>query len=390
MRIVQIANLVTPTSGGIRTVLDRLGRGYLAAGHDVHRIVPGPAPAVAVERSGVVHTLPGVPLPFSGGYRLLVDPLPVARLLTDLAPDRLEVSDRFTLTWVGSWGRSHDVPSTVVVHERLVETLRTWLPGGMGSGFLAALADRRLPLQFDRLVVPSTYAARSFDHADNVAVVPLGVDLATFRPGRAGDLPAGLCPDPARVRLAMVGRLSREKRPLLGMGALARQHAAGVPVELHVVGDGPLRRRLERAATDLPVTFHGFVDDRRRVAALLGSADVALATCPIETYGLAALEALACGVPVVAARGGALDELVTPDVGVVVEAEVEAMAAGVRRILERDRGQLRVAARTRAESFPWRRTVDDMLRLHRVEGSEAPRPTAPVTATSLSDATGPG
>ena len=350
MRIVQIANLVTPTSGGIRTVLDRLGRGYLAAGHDVHRIVPGPAPAVAVERSGVVHTLPGVPLPFSGGYRLLVDPVPVARLLADLNPDRLEVSDRFTLTWVGSWGMRHDVPSTVVVHERLVETLRTWLPGGIGSGLLAALADRRLPMQFDRLVVPSSYAARSFDHADNVAVVPLGVDLATFRPGRAGDLPETLRPDPARVRLVMVGRLSREKRPLLGVGALARLHADGLPVELHVVGDGPLRRRVERAAAGLPVTFHGFVGDRRRVGALLGSADVALATCPIETYGLAALEALACGAPVVAARGGALDDLVTPDVGVVVEPDADAMAAGVRRVLDRDRGQLRVAARTRAES----------------------------------------
>ena len=68
-----------------------------------------------------------------------------------------------------------------------------------------------------------------------------------------------------------------------------------------VAGDGPLRPRLERRAAraGLPVTFAGFLSGRADLAALLASADVALAPGPAETFGLAALEALACGTPVV-------------------------------------------------------------------------------------------
>lgn len=368
MRIVQLANLVTGTSGGIRTVLDRLGRGYAAAGHDVHRIVPAAHVAAEVTAAGVVHHLPGVTLPASGGYRLLLARGPVVDLLRQLAPDRIEVSDRFTLTWVGDWARERGIPVLVMVHERLVETLRTWVPGGVGVGPVARAADRRLPEHFDRVVVPSRFAAAAFVPAGNVEVVPLGVDLATFRPGRAAEEP--VLPRTHDVRLVAVTRLSREKRPELAVATLEALRRRGVDAELHLVGDGPQRVRLERRAAGLPVTFHGFVDRRSHVAALLDTADVALATCGIETFGLSALEALACGTPVVASSGGALAELVVGAVGAVAVPEPAMMAGAVARVLERDRRRLSVAARARAERYPWRRVVDRMLCLHRGTGEE--------------------
>ena len=69
-----------------------------------------------------------------------------------------------------------------------------------------------------------------------------------------------------------------------------------------VVGDGPAGAALRRRAQGLPVTFTGHLANRRRMSHLLAAADVALATCPCESFGLAALEALACGTPVVASR----------------------------------------------------------------------------------------
>jgi alpha-1,6-mannosyltransferase len=96
---------------------------------------------------------------------------------------------------------------------------------------------------------------------------------------------------------------------------VAALHDAGMRVRLVIAGDGPLRRAMERRARHLPVTFLGFLNHRVEVARLLASADVALAPGPHETFGLAALEALACGTPVVASRSSALAEIVQPACG---------------------------------------------------------------------------
>ena len=101
---------------------------------------------------------------------------------------------------------------------------------------------------------------------------------------------------------------------------------------LVVAGDGPLRARLERAArrASLPVRFAGFVTDPKELAILLASADVVIAPGPVETFGLAALEALACGTPVVVSAASALPEVVGT-AGIAVTGED--FAGGVRAIL---------------------------------------------------------
>ena len=98
-----------------------------------------------------------------------------------------------------------------------------------------------------------------------------------------------------QILLVHCGRLSAEKRPQRSLTTLATLRAAGLPVRLVVAGDGPLRSRLVRRAARarLPVTFAGFLSGRADLAALLASADVAIAPGPAETFGLAALEALA-------------------------------------------------------------------------------------------------
>src|SRR5215475_11240269 len=127
---------------------------------------------------------------------------------------------------------------------------------------------------------------------------------------------------PGEVLIVHCGRLSAEKRPSSSIDALARLRLAGVPAVLVMAGDGPLHTRLERraAASALPVHFAGFVPGPAAVAALLATADVVLAPGPVETFGLAALEALACGTPVVVSGSSALPEVVG-DAGVAVTDE---------------------------------------------------------------------
>ena len=131
--IVQAANFVAPRSGGIRTALDAIGRGYQAAGHEPVLLVPGPRDADVATPAGRRVSLRGVPLPASGGYRVLVERSRVLRRLEQLGPDRLEVSDKLTLGCLGPWARARGVPAVLVSHERLDQLLALRLPGSVSA-----------------------------------------------------------------------------------------------------------------------------------------------------------------------------------------------------------------------------------------------------------------
>ena len=124
------------------------------------------------------------------------------------------------------------------------------------------------------------------------------------------------------------------------------------------------------------MTFLGFVADRQQMAELLASADVVLAPGPIETFGLAALESLASGTPVVVSRTSALKEVVGPQesgAGLAVAPEGIAFAGAVQDLLGQPVEDRRRAARARAEAFPWSRSVALALQLHESLGSAAGR-----------------
>lgn len=363
MRIVHVANAYTPRSGGIRTTVHALGQGYRAAGHEFVLVVPGPQASDEELSWGRRVTLAGPSVPRSGGYRVLANPRGVRTLLDALEPDRIEVSDRVTLRGLGQWASAAGVPSTVIAHERVDGVLRAFLPlGARGARFAADRHNATTAERFDRVVTTTRFAAQEFTRI-GVATqhVPLGVDLEQFRPstrsldaGPPGDVP----------HLVLCSRLSKEKRPDLAIEALRMLHQIGCPARLVIAGSGPLTASLRRRAEGLPVELVGHLADRESVAGLLGAADVVLAPGPVETFGLAALEALACGTPIVAASTSAVAELVEGDAGRSATPDAGALAAAVADLLAVPEGQRRKAARARAESFPWSRTTETMLALH--------------------------
>ncbi len=194
--------------------------------------------------------------------------------------------------------------------------------------------------------------------AAKVRVVPNGIDLDRFR-----DPP---CPEAARAALDLppgaavlgsVAMLRPEKNLESLLDAAARLRAAGRAVIVVLVGEGPEREALERRAArdDLAgaVRFLGLRDD---VPALLPAFDLfVLPSHPaVETQPVAALEAMAAGVPVVATRvgdlealleGGGAGALVPPgDPAALTEALAALLDSEGRRAALRERGR-RVAAR---------------------------------------------
>jgi alpha-1,6-mannosyltransferase len=373
VRIVQLANFYTPTSGGLRTCLDELGRRYGLLGHERVLIVPGGADADDMTPAGRRVSLRSPAVPGGAGYRVLTRRRRVLAMLDRLRPDMLELSDKLSLGWLAPWAASRGVPMLLFSHERIDAVLAPRLPDWFPLQPVADQVNRRLTRLADRVVVSSRFARAEYERvgASDLRLVPLGVDLDEFRPA-ASPRPGG----ERTVLLVTVGRLSKEKQPGRAIEALRALRSAGVPAGLLVLGDGPMRTVLERSANGLPVRFLGHVPDRRGVAHLVAAADVAVAPCAVETFGLAVLEALACGTPVVVPDGGAARELVGgAGSGVVTDGTAAGLADGVRALLDVPRPDRRAAARARAEQYPWSATVAGLLAAHGLTqaGSEPAR-----------------
>jgi alpha-1,6-mannosyltransferase len=369
VRIAQLANFVGPQSGGMKTALDALAKGYVDSGHQRLLIIPGPVDGRYECEFGDVVQVRAPRVGVGGSYRLIVEPWRIAEVLTRFAPSSIEVSDKFTLTAVSWWARSKGIGSALFSHERLDEYMLNYTQREATTKVSVALLNRILVRSFDAVVVTSGYAQREFQKLADAAGcptvrVPLGVDLDLFRP-RALPLPRRGGP----LRLIHVGRLSREKSPHLAVATAMELHRRGVPVTMDVYGEGPHRAEVEAMATGAPITFHGHLEDREGLAARIAAADIALSVCPSETFGLAVLESLASGTPVVTADRGGARELVDGASGAWAAPEPVALADAVLAVAARPVEARRRAARLRAEQFPWSRTIDSMLDLHEALGA---------------------
>jgi alpha-1,6-mannosyltransferase len=385
-----LANFHTPTSGGLRVAVDTLRAGYLDAGHQCTLIVPG----ASDDHGGEVWTLRSPALPNGTGYRVVVRRRAVLGLLDQLRPDVVEVHDKVLQQWVWAWSRTRQVPVVAWSHERLDRTLPMLMPFVSARLLRRATTGlaRRVADRCDVLVACSQFTADEFGPDAGVRIVRLGVDLAAFQPnGRSRvDGPSRVAgpprvagpllmdqPRPAReLRLVLAARLSPEKRPDIAIEALRLLHERGVDAELTVLGHGPRHALLAKQAAGLPVRFTGYLADRHAVAAELRAADVALSPAPAETFGLAALEALACGTPIVAHEGAAPAEVVAqhPGSGSVAPGQPAAFAEAALRLAAVPPNVRRNAARQAAEAYPWSATINAMLDVHaELAGSTAGR-----------------
>lgn len=204
----------------------------------------------------------------------------------------------------------------------------------------------------------------------NTSVVPCGVDIDAFHP----DGPAA--PRGARKRIVSVGRLVPRK----GFETLIRALPHIAAAELLIVG-GPARaalagdheaKRLQRLADHLGVAdrvrlLGGITRDE--MPAVLRSADVVACTPWYEPFGIVPLEAMACGVPVVAAAvGGIRDTVVDGVTGrLVPPKDPTALAAAINPLLAdgRRRAALGRAGRQRARArYTWDRVAADSERVY--------------------------
>ena len=304
-------------------------------------VVPGSLTATAP-------LVPGIPLPLSGGYRLPRNRGAVDRVLKSLAPDLIEAGDPYQLAWAAlRSGAELGIPVAAFYHSNLpAMAARAFKEVGRRA---AVSYVRRLYRRFDLVFAPSRHIRDSLGELgiERVALQPLGVETGLFRPDRRDPtwrLQHGIDAD-TRV-LLYVGRYAAEKNLPVLVDAVSRLKQ---PYVLVTIGGGPLPPVGDRVQV-LP-----FQGDMEELARAYASADAFVHAGDQETFGLAVLEALASGLPVVGCNLGGIGELVDDTVGFAVPRCCAAdFAEGIDTLFTRDRAALSARARERALEYDWR------------------------------------
>ena len=243
------------------------------------------------------------------------------------------------------------------------------------------VGEQQVVAAADRLVANTAEEARDLVRlydadVDRVVTVAPGVDLEHFRPGEASGARTRLGIPPDAVLLLFVGRLQPLKAPDVLLRAAHRLleqdpflvGRLSVAVVGGPSGNGQSEPALLHdlaAELDLPVRFEGpAAPDRLRD--WYAAADLVAVPSHNESFGLVALEAQACGTPVVATRVGGLLTTVADDVsGLLVDGHgADAWAAALRRGL-RERERLSRGAVGHAAGYSWQQTASGLLASYR-------------------------
>jgi alpha-1,6-mannosyltransferase len=317
--VLDITEFFGDTTGGVRTYLLEKAK-YVQRDPALRQVlvVPGARDEI-LEASGVrCYRLHGPSIPTQKPYRFMLATRSTTRIVAHERPDLIEVGSAWCAPWLVHLAtRGLSVPAVWFYHSNFPRIIAprphaaSW--ARLTASALAWRYVRRLGGLVQATIAPCRAVARELESAGvkNVVHVPLGVDLDRFTPARrarAADTRRrfGLPEGPLAL---YVGRLAAEKDLDLLLSAwLDVERRTGA--RLALVGAGPAERSLRRSEGGARAIWLAYERDRDLLADLYASVDLQVAPGSAETFGLAALEALASGVPVLSADRGGVAETI--------------------------------------------------------------------------------
>lgn len=266
----------------------------------------------AFEPAGTLVSVPSFSIPGRAEYRLALGlPERLKREIRDFAPDIIHLSAPDPAAHAAkALGRQLGVPVVASIHTRFETYFEYYGLGFLRPGIEALL--RRFYAGLDEIFVTSPAFGDLVREQGIISGPPAiwsrGVDRSRFNPSRRSPewrWSLGIADDEPVI--GFVGRLVLEKGLDMVAAATAALTARGVAHRLVVVGDGPARERFAGQVPD--AIFTGFLDGTN-LARAYASFDMLLNPSTTETFGNINLEAMASGIPVVAARASGNDALV--------------------------------------------------------------------------------
>jgi 1,2-diacylglycerol 3-alpha-glucosyltransferase len=349
VRILMVSHGYPPTISGVTLVVRKVAREMVRRGHQVTVVTASDrgAPYHDYDMGVALWRIRSTPNPFWSEGRL-----PVLRyerlkeIIAEARPDVINTHEGALLSWQ-LYRLEHErkhIPEILTCHylprfvtyyvqvgdiaEKVVQDV-TWDLG------------LRIINGFDHVIFPSQTQRKAFLEEGlerDSAVISNGVDTSRYRPGDPEPEMESRYALPRGARILFVGRTARDKKIdvlIRAMGLLRPAH----PAHLLLVGRGDDRRRLENLTEELglqeAVHFLGFVPEAD-LPSLYRHADIFAIASDVEVQSIPTLQAVATGLPVVAADAAALPELVQDRKnGFLVQPEdAQGFAASFRKLLD--------------------------------------------------------
>jgi starch synthase len=316
-------------------------------------------------------------------------------MVSDVAGADLVHSHTWYANFAGQVASSlHGIPHLITAHS--LEPLRPWKEEQLGGGYrLSSWIERTAYEGATRIIAVSDGMRRDILRAypqldpEKVTVVHNGIDLTAFQSATNTDLVRSLGVDPAQRSVVFVGRITQQKGlPYL----LKAARALPSDVQLVLCAGAPDTKEIQGLVTDLVDELKKERDNviwierhlsREELIAVLSSATVFACPSIYEPLGIVNLEAMACGIPVVATATGGIPEVVSHgETGLLVPIEqlqdgsgkpldedkfVADFAAALNQMLENpDISDFGLAGRKRVEDhFSWDAVAQDTIRVYR-------------------------
>lgn len=386
MRIAYFTESSLPHVDGVSLTLARLFETLEKQGIEFRVFSPF-RPGPSVSWSARVYKLASIAFPLYRAYRVSLPGLGTARReLTSFRPDLIHVASP---TLMGRWAkrraRELEVPAVATYHTAFVSYFRYYRVRRLESLGWRILRD--FYSGFAAVYAPTPTAADELraHGIGNISSWSRGVDSQLFSPARRSpSLREERGIPPERPVVLFVSRLVREKDldDLVAADAILRER--GRDYALALVGDGPLRRELERR---LPHASFAGARSGVELARWYASADLFVFPSTTETFGNVVLEAQASGLPaIVSDRGGPQDVIADGETGFVFAGnDAAALADRIESLLLDPvlRRRMAQAARRRALQFDWQQVNGALLERYRTllapprRSSPAARASAP-------------
>ena len=397
MKTLHLTNAWHEKSGGISTFYKELMNAANRERHHIRLVVPGEADSrEEVGEFGLIYRLAAPSAPLNPAYRILYpsqflsSTSKIQRIVQDERPDLVEICDKYNLNYFGGLlrlgrlpGIAYRPPVVGLSCERMDDNFHSYLGFGRLGKTFSRFYMHWLYFPFsDYHIAVSGHTAAELESAASghtasrgVWIRPMGVDTDRFFPGRRSErrrlhLLHSCDGDRNCALLLYAGRLAPEKNLDLLIDLMGQLNVIGPQFRLVIAGDGIEQPRLkELAQSRFPgkAVFLGHVRDRDDRAELYASCDVFLHPNPREPFGIAPLEAMAAGVPLVAPNAGGITSYANMTNAWTVEPSGSAFAHAVLEALTNRtlrEGKVRAAIATAAQ-YSWARITSQYLQLYR-------------------------
>lgn len=358
MKIAFVYDVIYPyVKGGVEKRVWELARRLAARDHDVHifGMKYWDGDDILKKEGVVIHGICPAKDLYAGGRRTVWEALYFGiHLAGSLARERFDIIDCqqfpfFPCIPVRLFSILRRTPSVITWHEVWGDYWREYLgyKGVLGAATERYIALFRCPV----ISVSSTTSKRfvkEFGRQPDT-IIPNGIDLRHLE---------SVAPAEDGSDIIFVGRLIKDKNVNLLIQAFHILAQESPPLTLTIIGDGPEREAICSLIRDLSleknVRMLGFTKDQDEVVARMKASKVLVLPSSREGFGIAALEALGCGLPVVTIRhpANAVCDLITERNGFICTPTPEDLAQGIRNALH-NHELMRDACKASAETYDW-------------------------------------